>query len=74
MFKPELQRMQQLLCMVINSVKLNQLKANNFEMKSYPVCLGNISKYFIYANMERSNLIGCMYDYNTMVLIIILLM
>ena len=41
-----------------------QLKAKDSEIKSYPLCLGNISKDFAVNNMIKSILNGYVYDFS----------
>ena len=37
----------------VNAAKIYQFKANDSEMKKYPLCLGNISKDFTSINMKK---------------------
>ena len=43
----------------VNGVKLDQFKATISEMKSYSLCLGNISKDFAFNNMKKIHVIKC---------------
>ena len=53
-----------------NATKIYQLKANDSEIKKYPLCLRNISKDFTSINMKKTGLNGYVYefsfDYNIM--------
>ena len=53
----------------VNATKIYQLKAKDSEIKSYPLCLGYISKHFAVNNKKRTGLNGYKYnfsvDYNT---------
>ena len=42
----------------VNVVKMYQFKAKDSEIKPYPLCLGNISKYFTIDNMKKTGLKG----------------
>ena len=42
----------------VNATKIYQFKAKNSEMKDYTLCLGNISKYFTFNNMKKTELKG----------------
>ena len=52
----------------VNTTKIYQFKAKNFEIKKYPVCLGSISKDFTDINMNKTGLNWYVYelsvDYN----------
>ena len=37
----------------VNSLKLNQFKVKYSEMKPFPMCLGNISKYFTVNDVKK---------------------
>ena len=39
----------------VSATKIHQLKAKDFEIKDYAVCLGNISKDFTINNMKKQN-------------------
>ena len=41
-----------------------QLKAKDSEIKSYPLCLGNISKDFAVNSMIKAILSGYVYDFS----------
>ena len=41
---------------IVNSEKIYQLKANDSEIKPYPLCLGNISKDFTVDKMYKTGL------------------
>ena len=47
-----------------NGTKIHQFKAKNFEIKSYPLYLGNISKEFSIDNMKKTGLNGHVYDFS----------
>ena len=42
----------------VNATKISQFKANDSEIKKYPLCLGNISKDFTAINMKKTGLNG----------------
>ena len=42
----------------VNAAKVYQFKARNSEIKDYPLCLGNVLKYFTINNMKTSRLKG----------------
>ena len=52
----------------VNATKLYEFKANDSEIKKYPLCLGIISKDFTAINMKKTGLNGYVYkfsvDYN----------
>ena len=39
----------------VNVVKIYQFKAKNLEIKSYPLCVGNIPKAFTFHNMKKQD-------------------
>ena len=39
--------------LLLNGTQVNKFKAKDSEIKSYPLCLGNISKYFTVDNMTK---------------------
>ena len=39
----------------VNATKIYQVKAKNFEIKPYPLCLGNISKTFAVSSMKKKS-------------------
>ena len=40
----------------VNDIKIYQVNAKDLELKPYPLCLGNISKYFAVDNMRKTGL------------------
>ena len=44
--------------------KIYKLKAENSEIKPYPLCLGKISKGFAVNNMKKTGLNGYIYDFS----------
>ena len=50
----------------VNTIKVYQFKAQDSEVKPYPLCLGNISKDFTIDNMKKTGLKGYAFfvDYN----------
>ena len=44
--------------------KIRQSKAKNPEVKTYSLCLGNISKDFSVDNMKKNGLNGYVYDFS----------
>ena len=42
----------------VNDTKVYQLKAENSEIKDYPLCLGNVSKFFTINNIKKTGLKG----------------
>ena len=42
----------------VNDTKVYQLKAENSEIKDYPLCLGNVSKFFTINNIKKAGLKG----------------
>ena len=46
-----------------NATKIYQIKANDSEIKIYPLFLGNISKDFTSISMKRTRLNGCVYEF-----------
>ena len=42
--------------LLVNAVKMYQVKAKDSEIKPYPLCLGNISKDFAISNMKKTGL------------------
>ena len=40
----------------VNATKIYQFKAEDFEIKPYILCLGNISKHFAVNNMNKTGL------------------
>ena len=47
----------------LNATKIHQFKANNSEIKKYPLCLGNITKDFSADSMKKTGLNGYVYDF-----------
>lgn len=41
----------------INSVEIHRFKAKYSEFNADPICLGNVAKYFLVDNMEKTRLI-----------------
>ena len=37
----------------VNGLKIYQFKEKDFELNAYPLCLGNISKYFTVNNIKK---------------------
>ena len=48
----------------VNGTKIHQFKAKDSEIKAYPLCLGNNSKYFSVDNMKKTGLNGYVYDFS----------
>ena len=48
----------------VNGTEIIKFKANDSEIVSYPLCLGNISKDFSVDNMEKTGLNGYVYDFS----------
>ena len=48
----------------MNSTKIHQFKAKDFEIKRYHLCLGIISKYFSVDNMKKTGLNRYAYDFS----------
>ena len=48
----------------VNATKIYKFKANDSEIKKYPLCLGNISKDFTAINMKKSGLNGYVYEFS----------
>ena len=46
-----------------NGIKIHQFKAKKFEIRSYSLCLGSISKDFTVDNMKKTGLNGKIYDF-----------
>ena len=44
--------------------EIYQFKAKGSEIKTYPLCLGNISGDFSANKMEKTGLNGCVYDFS----------
>ena len=51
-------------CLFINSVEQVKFKAADDRIRSYPVCLGNISKDFSSTNSQKTGLHGYVYDFS----------
>ena len=47
----------------VNGVEIYKFKANDSELNSYPVCLGNIPKDFFTDNMEKTRLYRYVYNF-----------
>ena len=47
-----------------NGKEIINFKAKDFEIMPYPLCLGNISKYFSVDNMKKAGLSGYVYDFS----------
>ena len=62
MFKPALSWFNSFL--FVNATKIYQFKAKDFEIRKYPLCLGNISVDFSAKNMKKIGLKGCVYDFS----------
>ena len=50
--------------LLVNATKIYQLKANDSEIKKYPLCLGNMSKDFTSINMKKAGFNGYVYDFS----------
>ena len=48
----------------VNGTEIIKFKAKDFEIKAYPLCLGNISKDFSEDNMENTGLNRYVYDFS----------
>ena len=48
----------------VNAKKIYQFRAKNSEIKPYPLCLRNISKYFTANSLKKKELNGFSVDYN----------
>ena len=48
----------------LNATKMYQYNAKNFEIKPYPLYLGNISKYLTADNLKKTGLNGYVYDFS----------
>ena len=42
--------------LLVNTTKVNQFKAKDSEVKPYPLCLGNISRYFSVNSVIRNRI------------------
>ena len=47
-----------------NGTKIHQFKEKDFEIKRYPLCLGNTSKDFSVYNIKKTGLNGNVYDFS----------
>ena len=48
----------------VNGTEIIKFKANDSEIKAYPLCLGNISKDFSVDNMKKTGLNRYVYDFS----------
>ena len=48
----------------LNTTKIHQFKAKDYEIKRYPLCLGNISKDFSVDYIKKTGLNGYVYDFS----------
>ena len=48
----------------VNDKEIINFKANDFEIVPYPLCLGNISKYFDPSNAAKTGLNGYVYKFS----------
>ena len=48
----------------VNGTKIHEFKAKDFEIKTYPLCLGNISVDFSANNMIKAGFDGPVYDFS----------
>ena len=48
----------------VNDVKMYQFKTKDSEIKPYPLCLGNIPKYFTTNNMRKTGLKGYVHAFS----------
>ena len=48
----------------VNAIEIDQFKANDSEIKKYPLCFGNISKNFTSINMKKTRLNGFAYEFS----------
>ena len=48
----------------VNGTEVHKFKAKDSETVAYPLCLGNISKYFSEDNMKKTGLNGHVYDFS----------
>ena len=47
-----------------NGTKIYQFKTKDSEIKTYPLCLGETSRYFSVDNMKKTGLNGYVYDFS----------
>ena len=57
----------------VNTKKIYQFKAKDSEIKSYALCLGNISKDFTINNMKKTCLIGTVKIFLSIIMLLILM-
>ena len=55
-----------------NGAKVYQFKANDSEIKPYPLCFKNISKDFTVGNMKKAGLNGKVYDFFSVLVLVLL--
>ena len=48
----------------VNGIEIIKFKAKDSEIVAYPLCLGNLSKDFSADNMQKTGLIGSVYDFS----------
>ena len=48
----------------VNATKIHQFKANDSQIKKYPLCLGNTSKEFTPINIKKAVLNGYVYEFS----------
>ena len=48
----------------VNATKIYQCKAKDYEIKKYPLCLGNASKGFTSINVKKAGLNGYVYEFS----------
>ena len=48
----------------VNGTEIIKFKAKDSKIVAYPLCLGNISKYFFVENMKKTGLNGYVYNFS----------
>ena len=56
--------MEQIVIYLLMVQKLSKFKAKDSEITTYPLCSGNISKYWSIDNMKTTGLKGYYYDFS----------
>ena len=55
--------MDQIVNFFVNATEIISFKSRDFNIKTTPLCQGNILKYFFVDNMKKTELNGYVYDF-----------
>ena len=59
--------------LIVGSLEINKFKAKYSEINAFPLCLGNVSKDFLVDDMKKTGLYGYVYDFQLIMIVLILI-